>query len=384
MTKPHLQPFARGEALTAKKMEALRLRLLQAINTNVNPPISKISYQGGVAFSLSGFPFLYARVESHGGDTEYTDGNNNYSWVQYERFYDQGDSNKWSWRPGAGSLRGTYNKERPAKAADGRDFVYEGTMVQLMFDTTDNDWTFFVNQIVYCAADDSISAGSSGTASVWELRNGQWQDTGKNITVYVPSFYTTEINAGDSMAVEWQMEFDLTPADGVRGQWVPFSSSGSSSFWAVLFDKVSIQIDPDAADSSDPLFNVPDCPPRLLPLYRGEYSWMEVEPNIYDPGEMKPKKNGRFGIAGECDGAWEINRSNANVHVERMVVRMYRGQSESCLPSSDQQISSDVRLFQSSWSASSTNFRYWFNLAVPREDCANRYVISAHPLNDSV
>lgn len=170
--------------------------------------------------------------------------------------------------------------------------------------------------------------------------------------------------------------------DDERGVWV--GGSQANGFWAVLFDKIKIQMDDDSATtSSDPVFNEPTCPPGVLPLYRGEYSWLEVEPNPYDPGEWRPKANGRFGIAGENDGAWEVNRSNANVHVENMIVWMWKGRA-STPDTSSEEVSSEVEIYKSSYDARSTNFRYWFNLCIPREDCANRYVIAAAPNNDVV
>lgn len=172
-----------------------------------------------------------------------------------------------------------------------------------------------------------------------------------------------------------------------NAQYIPvrYATGGggsTSGFWAVLFDKLSIAIDNTSPVSSDPLFYSPECPGIILPLSRGEYSWFEVVPNSTDPGEWKPRENGRFGLAGECDAAWEVNRSNANVHIERMIVWMWPGDAVDCTAA--EEISSEVKLYASSYDGVSTNIRHWFNLAVPREDCANRYVISAHPFNDVV
>lgn len=161
----------------------------------------------------------------------------------------------------------------------------------------------------------------------------------------------------------------------------PIATSETTWFWAVIYDKVMVEIEEDT--SSDPMFMNPDCPPASLPRYRGEYSWIKVEPNPDDPGEMRPVQPTIFGIAGKCDAAREINRFAGNIHVERMLVQMWEGDAVTCDLSSDT-LSSEVEIFASSFDATSTNMEYWFNLAVPREDCASRYSVSAHPLNDVV
>ena len=152
-------------------------------------------------------------------------------------------------------------------------------------------------------------------------------------------------------------------------------------FWAVLYDKTMIQIEEDV--SSDPLFMNPDCPPASLPRYRAEFSWIKVTPDPDDPGEFKPVQPSIFGIAGKCDAAREVNRFAGNIHVERMVVQMWAGDAVTCDLSSDE-ASSEVEIYKSSFDATSTNREYWFDIGVPREDCATRANIAANPLNDVV
>lgn len=152
-------------------------------------------------------------------------------------------------------------------------------------------------------------------------------------------------------------------------------------FPAIIYDKRSVSM---TELSSDPLFINPECPPVIATsLKYGKYSWMEgEEPD--DDGDIqrvKPKPNGRFGNKNECDAAVELNRTNTNIHVEKMVVLMYQGIAVDC-SSAEEDPSSISAGAGRTVHALSTNFRYWFDLNIPREDCANRYVISSSPAND--
>jgi len=206
---------------------------------------------------------------------------------------------------------------------------------------------------------------------------------------------TTPTILGDQAArqlgdmVRWFNRDYRNPAAPPPRQPVIRGGSVQNGFWAIIHSKISI----DFGDvSSDPLFNFPDCPPLLqFGGFRfGSYGWVEAEepdPAGYgqdfgpDVWRWKPLPGGRFGVAGECDQAIEINRSNANIHVEKMVVWMWRGRPSNC-QSSENNSSSISTGTGRTVKGISTTFQYFFWLGTPREDCANRYVISNNPQND--
>lgn len=173
------------------------------------------------------------------------------------------------------------------------------------------------------------------------------------------------------------------------GRWV--TGIDYDVFLAVVYDKVSKEI---IQDPDDPAIDE-RCAPQMLPRFRGEYSFFEVEPDDdgfgnWD-GKYRIKPRGRFGVAGECDAAHEVNRSSANIHLEKMIVEMHGGAQfdvcessfhpDGCCPSSEDE-SSAVSYWGSTESVVSTRNRYWFNLGIPREDCARRYLVNIAPLND--
>lgn len=56
--------------------------------------------------------------------------------------------------------------------------------------------------------------------------------------------------------------------------------------------------------------------------YRGEYSWVEMEET--PEGSFIIKPGGRFGVAGDIDAAHEIGGSNANLHLDNKIVRLFK------------------------------------------------------------
>lgn len=158
-----------------------------------------------------------------------------------------------------------------------------------------------------------------------------------------------------------------------------------TTFKAVLYDRKPFLI---PYDLNDPIFagGGGHCPPLLQPLFRGEYSWFEVEEEPSGIGRWRLKEGGRFGVAGQCDAAHEYNRSNTAVEREQMVVDMHEGGSfsvdvgSSC-PSSDD-VPSTESYFGESGSVRSTEKRYWFNLNIPRSCFGNPYVIGDGLNND--
>lgn len=76
------------------------------------------------------------------------------------------------------------------------------------------------------------------------------------------------------------------------------------------------------------------------------YSWVEAE--VTEDG-IRPKPDGRFGVAGETDAATEINRQNANIHLNKMAVTMHH----------------------------ESKHQFWFDLEIPREPALCKFIISS-------
>lgn len=136
---------------------------------------------------------------------------------------------------------------------------------------------------------------------------------------------------------------------------------------AALCYKMSFPIVPDPTDDV-----FPTAPPLVLTRYRGEYSWFEVVENV--DGKWLEKPNGLFGVAGGTNAAHEINRSNANVHLQHMRVRLWKGHPDQ-RQVSDNEDSLDC---STEGSPNKPSLVWWFDLNLPREDgpTARRYIIS--------
>lgn len=178
-------------------------------------------------------------------------------------------------------------------------------------------------------------------------------------------------------------------------------------FKAIIWDKREYIIeDPQDNFSSDPAFDDPlltGCPPAFPALKRGEFSWVEAaefipgnpalattDRDFGQAGVWVPKPDARFGIAGQCDAALEVNRFNGNIHLVYMVVDLWETIDVNCSSSvtmhgdpADENASSVFDILGQEVSAVSTRKRYWFNLGVPRSDCAPSYFVTIAPDNDT-
>lgn len=244
------------------------------------------------------------------------------------------------------------------------------------------DW--LAPEVYVASPHDGVIPGSSGTTpgkaicDIYCIQNDVAGD-GEPILVKVPSTEKWTYNVSPN---EIAQDFVITTRDKF-GRWlVTASVGGSQKFKAILINKKSKQIDLTfaAASSDDPFTN---CQEGQGPFWYGEYTWVEAVESD-DRAEWTPKRGGRFGVAGERDAAIEINRANVNVHVKQMVVEMTQGnlQSDKELESSEQS-SSSVHARHLTVRVGSTDYHYWFDLGLPREDCANRYLIPLVQGNDA-
>lgn len=157
-------------------------------------------------------------------------------------------------------------------------------------------------------------------------------------------------------------------------------TTSQTGFFAMVYDRVEFEIN-EESDSEPDL-----CNPTLLPRLRGEYSAIEVEPDPHDPGTFRVKDGGTWCKAGTCSALRDINRSNAEIEVEHMVVWVWEGTSLDCNESSGaQESSSDIEVDgHTGTGIEPSEIYYWMDLNTPREDCVQtRYFIVIAPDSDT-